>query len=130
MVNAADLKSADAKASCGFEPHSRHMKPWVQGLVLGLLCVGAFAAGVSGGFVMDDGYAIVHHPVVQGTAPLLDAFKLSFWGESLNAIPPSYRPVATLSFAVDHRLFGGSPAAFHVTSLLWYLALVLVGWRL
>ena len=24
MVNAADLKSADAKASCGFEPHSRH----------------------------------------------------------------------------------------------------------
>ncbi|MFL5303565.1 MAG: ArnT family glycosyltransferase [Polyangia bacterium] len=106
------------------------MKPWVQGLVLGLLCVGAFAAGVSGGFVMDDGYAIVHHPVVQGTAPLLDAFKLSFWGESLNAIPPSYRPVATLSFAVDHRLFGGSPAAFHVTSLLWYLALVLVGWRL
>ena len=24
MVNAADLKSADAEASCGFEPHSRH----------------------------------------------------------------------------------------------------------
>jgi hypothetical protein len=24
MVNAADLKSADAKASCGFEPHARH----------------------------------------------------------------------------------------------------------
>jgi hypothetical protein len=24
MVNAADLKSAAAKAACGFEPHSRH----------------------------------------------------------------------------------------------------------
>src|SRR5437667_11006391 len=26
MVNAADLKSADAKASCGFEPHPRHSR--------------------------------------------------------------------------------------------------------
>jgi hypothetical protein len=24
MVNAADLKSAAAKAACGFEPHARH----------------------------------------------------------------------------------------------------------
>ena len=71
---------------------TRVVQLWAQGLGLALLCVGSFAAGLAGGFVLDDAYAIVHHPVVQGTAPLLDAFRLSFWGEALNAIPPSYRP--------------------------------------
>src|SRR3954468_17025151 len=89
--------------------------PWAPGVLLGMLCLGAFAAGIRGGFVLDDAYAIVGHPVVQGTAPLLAAFRLSFWGESLSSIPPSYRPLATLSFALDHRLFGGSAVAFHVS---------------
>jgi hypothetical protein len=102
--------------------------PWAPGVALGLLGFGAFASGIRGGFVLDDAYAIVGHPVVQGTAPLLDAFRLSFWGEALSSAPPSYRPLATLSFALDHRLFGGSALAFHASSLLWYVALVLVAW--
>jgi len=102
--------------------------PWAPGVLLGVLCLGSFVVGLRGGFVLDDAYAIVGHPVVQGTAPLLDAFRLSFWGEPLSSVPPSYRPLATLSFAVDHRLFGGSAVAFHVSSLLCYLALVLAAW--
>jgi len=101
---------------------------WGQRLLLAMLSVAAFAAGITGDFVFDDKNAIVGHPVVQGIAPLFDAFKLSFWGESLSSIPPSYRPVATLSFAIDHRLFGGGPLAFHLTSLLCHVALVLAGW--
>jgi hypothetical protein len=103
--------------------------PWVQGLLLALLSIVPFASGLGGGFVFDDSYAIVNHPAVQGTVPLLDAFKLSFWGEPLDATPPSYRPLATLSFALDQRLFGASAPAFHITSLLFYVALVLIGWR-
>ena len=99
-----------------------------QGLALALLSAVPFVAGLRGGFVLDDNYAIVEHPVVQGTAPLLDAFTRNFWGESLSASPPSYRPLATLSFAVDHLLFGESALAFHVSSLLCYIALVLAGW--
>jgi hypothetical protein len=53
---------------------------------------------------------------------------LNFWGESLDAKPPSFRPLATLSFALDHRLFGESGLAFHLSSLLWYIGLVLAGW--
>ena len=60
--------------------------------------------------------------------PLADTFNLNFWGESLAADPPSFRPLATLSFALDQRLFGTSALAFHVSSLLWYIGLVLVGW--
>jgi hypothetical protein len=100
----------------------------MQALLLSLLCLGTFAAGLTGGFVLDDNRAILGHPVVQGTAPLADAFRLNFWGERLDADPPSFRPLATLSFALDHRLFGNSAMAFHVSSLLWYIGLVLVGW--
>lgn len=100
----------------------------MQALLLALLCFATFAGGLTGGFVLDDGRAIVTHPVVQGTASPLDAFSLNFWGESLDAKPPSYRPLATLSFALDHRLFGNSALAFHLSSLLWYIALLLAGW--
>jgi hypothetical protein len=101
---------------------------WIQALFLALLSLGTFAGGLRGGFVLDDTVAIVEHPVVQGTASPLDAFSLNFWGKSLDAMPPSYRPLATLSFALDHRLFGESALAFHLSSLLWYIGLVLVGW--
>jgi hypothetical protein len=104
------------------------LSPRLQGLFLALLSAVPFVAGLTGGFVLDDNYAIVRHPVVQGTAPLAEAFTRNFWGEPLDATPPSYRPVATLSFAVDHLLFGESAFAFHVSSLVCYVALVLVGW--
>ena len=99
-----------------------------QALFLGLLCLGTFGAGLSGGFVLDDKLALLQHPVVQQTAPLADAFRLNFWGEPLGNDPPSYRPLTTLSFALDHRLFGGSALAFHLSSLFWYIALALVAW--
>jgi hypothetical protein len=88
----------------------------------------AFFSGLTGTFVLDDKFAILRHPVVQGWAPLADVFRLSFWGEPLDALPPSYRPLTTLSFVIDQRLLGGSALAFHVSSLLWYVSLVLAGW--
>jgi hypothetical protein len=107
---------------------SRRVVPWIQALLLSLLCVGTFAAGLTGEFVLDDHLAILKHPVVQGTAPLDEIVTRNFWGESLSTDPPSFRPMTTLSFALDHRLFGLSPIAFHVSSLLWYVGLVLAGW--
>jgi hypothetical protein len=101
---------------------------WMQAALLALLCLGSFARGLSGGFVLDDKYSILRHSVVQGTAPLTEAFRRTFWDEPLGANPPSFRPLTTLSFALDHRLFGQSAAAFHASSLLWYVALVLLGW--
>ncbi|MEO6602109.1 MAG: glycosyltransferase family 39 protein, partial [Polyangiaceae bacterium] len=104
------------------------LAPWAPSLFLALLAVATFAAGLGGGFVLDDNYAVTGHPVVQGTAPLLDAFRLTFWGNSLEATPPSFRPLTTLSFALDQRLLGGSAVVFHLSSLLWYVGLVLALW--
>lgn len=101
---------------------------WVPPAILALLALASFAAGLGGGFVLDDHLAIVQHPVVQGRAGLLDAFRLNFWGDSLGAVPPSFRPLATLSFALDRRLLGSWPLGFHVSSLAWYICLVLAAW--
>jgi protein O-mannosyl-transferase len=109
---------------------TRLFAPWTQPALLGLLCVATFSAGLTGGFVLDDNLAILHHPVVDGAAPLVEAFRRNFWGDPLGTDPPSFRPLTTLSFALDHRLFGESALAFHVTSLLWYIGMVLAGWSL
>ena len=100
----------------------------MQAVLLGILCLGSFAAGLRGGFVLDDNWAILQHPMVQGRAPWADAFRLNFWGQPLGADPPVLRPLATLSFALDQRLFGGSAMVFHVSSLLCYVGLVLAAW--
>ena len=101
---------------------------WVPPVVLVILASLTFCAGLTANFVLDDGPAVLQHPVVQGKASLADAFTLNFWGRPLNTFPPAFRPLATLSFAIDHRLMGNSALGFHVSSLLWYIALVLAAW--
>lgn len=97
-------------------------------VVLVILASLTFCAGLTADFVLDDNPAILQHPAVQGTTSLTDAFTLNFWGRPLNSFPPAFRPLATLSFAIDHRLMGNSALGFHISSLLWYIALVLAAW--
>jgi hypothetical protein len=101
---------------------------WLPPLSLALLASLTFFSGLTGTFVLDDGPAIVQHPVVQAKAPLADAFSVNFWGRPLNAFPPAFRPLATLSFAIDQRLMGTWALGFHASSLLWYIGLVLAAW--
>src|SRR5450759_1716763 len=106
----------------------KRVPPWVTPVSLVILASLTLCSGLTGTFVLDDKFAILRNPVVQGWAPLADAFRLTFWGEPLDALPPSFRPLTTLSFVIDQRLLGGSAVAFHVSSLLWYVSLVLAGW--
>jgi hypothetical protein len=101
---------------------------WGPPLVLAILTSLTFSAGLTANFVLDDNPAVLQHPVVQGEISLADAFTLNFWGKPLSSFPPAFRPLATLSFAVDQRLMGNSALGFHVSSLLWYLGLVLAAW--
>jgi len=122
--------SIETPARASLDALSSKMSSWVPSLVLMILTVVAFSGGLTGGFVLDDDYAIARNPVVQGDAPLIDAFKLTFWGRPLDTYPPTYRPLVTLTFAADHLLGGNSGVLFHVSSLLWYLGLVLAAWSL
>lgn len=94
-----------------------HLLPWIVALL-------AHAPGLGGGFVLDDARAITGHPGVNGSGSLSLVFNRTFWGQPLGTPPASWRPLTTLSFALDARLFGLSPGPMHVESLLWFLALV------
>jgi len=93
-------------------------------LVLALL---AFAAGLGGRFVLDDVPTIVENPVVRSELPAADAFSRNAWGRPPGDGPPSYRPLPVLMYRAERALFGFSPLAFHVDSLLIYLAVIALG---
>jgi hypothetical protein len=109
----------------------RSPRPPLACTVLPLVCAAvAFAAGLGGDFVLDDELAIVRNPVVNGNAGPQEAFIRNFWGRPLHETPVTYRPLSVLSFRIDYSLFGPSPLAFHVVSLLLYLLAVEIGRRL
>lgn len=97
----------------------RHALPWA-------IALASHLPGLRGGFVLDDVRAITTHPGVNGAGALSLVFTRTFWGDPLGTPPASWRPLTSLSLALDARLFGLSPGAMHVTSLGWFLAMLTV----
>jgi hypothetical protein len=110
---------------------SERIRPgrWLVLIPLGL-AVASFSVGLRGGFVEDDFRTIVDNPVVTGKTPLHALFTRNCSGDPLDTPPASYRPLFMATLRLDHALFGRSPLGYHASSLLYYLALVLVAWRL
>lgn len=84
----------------------------------------AHGVGVGGGYVLDDTQALLEHPVVIGDAPLWEVFTREFWGRPLDGLQwsSSYRPLTSLSFALEHRLTP-EPWLHHLVNLLLYVGL-------
>ncbi len=93
-------------------------------LWLVLAAVAAAYVGVpAAGFVWDDQALIVSNRVLD--APTFD----NVWREDLWCCTDTnssgyYRPLLTVTFLLDHALYGKNPAGFHVTSLLLHLGVV------
>lgn len=76
--------------------------PWlVAGFAL-LLYAGSFG----GDYVLDDHPALLRHPAVNGEAPWWEVFTRAFWGQPLGGDEwsSSYRPIASLTFAIEQRI--------------------------
>lgn len=74
-------------------------------------------------FVWDDRLLIVDAPALHRLQPIASYFVHSFWrttGEALGA-GAYYRPLVTLSYALDYQLHGANPAGFHLTNLAFHL---------
>lgn len=95
-------------------------------LALALLAVAvAYSASPLGNFVWDDRTLIVEEPIVRELQPIGAYFDRTFFGGPTGAPTRSfYRPLVTLSFAVDWQVWSGNPMGFHLTNLLLHLACV------
>jgi tetratricopeptide (TPR) repeat protein len=86
----------------------------------------AYAVVATGGFVWDDFFLIVNSPLVTGQGSWGEHFSQPFSNNPLQEARSFYRPLITLSYWLDHRLWGGWPGGFHLTNLALHIAFALL----
>lgn len=78
-----------------------------------------YVQALGGSFVWDDRFLILGAPLVERGASLDEYLRAPFWtGAGGGEQNGYYRPLVTLSFALDHRLHGDNAAGFHLTNVL------------
>lgn len=91
------------------------------------VCLLVYGGSLRYGFVSDDLHLIVDRlSAYQKAFPLAEAFTQSFWkGGGYGSLPGEekdyYRPLVTLSYALDARLWGARPWGYHLTNLLLHI---------
>ncbi|HIF64402.1 MAG TPA: tetratricopeptide repeat protein [Deltaproteobacteria bacterium] len=95
-------------------------------LTLTALSFAAWGGSISGGFVSDDRNAIIFNQSVTGPLQPAQVFTTpSWWGDERSG-SPGYRPLVTLSFAVNHAVGGLYPAGYHVVNILLHALVALL----
>jgi Flp pilus assembly protein TadD len=82
--------------------------------VVALTALGLYANSLGNGFVYDDPNAITGNAaVVEGDVRAILTTP-SWWGDGRGTL---WRPVTTLTFALDYALFGAAPFGFHLVNV-------------
>jgi tetratricopeptide (TPR) repeat protein len=94
----------------------------VVGFLLALLVTMVYANHFHNAFHFDDSHVIQSNAAIKD----LSLWKTYFTDAATHSSLPtnqSFRPLLTLSFAIDHRLAGGTdnPFYFHLSTFLWFL---------
>ncbi|MFA5155971.1 MAG: hypothetical protein WC532_01080 [Candidatus Omnitrophota bacterium] len=86
-------------------------------------CLLVFAGGMNNGFVFDDKALIVHNPFIKSLKLLPEVFNRGIYDHWITAAPFNrmYRPLQTLSYWLDYRLWGLDPFGFRLTNILLHL---------
>lgn len=90
----------------------------------------AYGGALDAPFVSDDINAIVNNEHVRGPVNTLEIFRSYSWWGADRADSPGYRPLTTLSFAVQNAFSGLHPAAFHSANIFLHALVALSVWVL
>ncbi|MDP3701020.1 MAG: pilus assembly protein PilF [Hylemonella sp.] len=93
---------------------SKYLSPWLAAALLGALALAAYWAGLAGGFFFDDGPSILNAPGLRMSEFTWEAIGQAWFSGGAG---PTGRPVAQLSFGLNHYLSGFNPWAFKLTNL-------------
>ncbi|MEP6692827.1 MAG: tetratricopeptide repeat protein [Gemmatimonadaceae bacterium] len=85
-------------------------------LLVALVAIGAYASSVAGGFAYDDDSLIVKNVAMHGVAGWPRLIMQAFWP----ATGQLYRPLTTMSLALDWQLGSGSPGVMHAMNVAWF----------
>jgi hypothetical protein len=98
-------------------PGARRAHTWAQAapaLVAALL----YAAALGNGFAYDDVFIVERNARLHSLTALPEALGTPYWPEYGRL----YRPLTTLSFALEWAAGGGAPWLFHFVNLVWHAA--------
>jgi tetratricopeptide (TPR) repeat protein len=102
----------------GSSPRRRGaMLGWISVVLVVILTLWAYSPSLDAGFVFDDQPNIVDSPAVRWDEVSWENLDLI-----LNASLLQGRPVANISFAIDHLVWGLDASKFHLTNILIHLA--------
>lgn len=97
-------------------------RPALLAAVVAVVAVAVFAASVGGPWIYDDHNLIELNPYIRSFHYWRHWLTTDLWNVSMtsapNVRPHYYRPLVTLSYALDWALGQGSPFLFHVTNLV------------
>src|SRR3989338_3945289 len=96
-------------------------KFWKEALCIVLIALAGYLPSLWHGFIYDDQLYVVSNPLAHGTLDLHKIFTESSYPPGKNA-QGLYRPLVTLSFHLDGKIWGfatpGHWNGFHLTNLL------------
>jgi tetratricopeptide (TPR) repeat protein len=95
-------------------------------LLLIVSCLVIYLRSIGNGYNLDDELVTIQHPLTAPENGLdLQAIFTSPYSIEKFGYTYGYRPMVHLSFAIEHQLFGESPAMSHFVNLLLYVLTVL-----
>ena len=100
-------------------------------LALGLplaLAAAAYMGSLGCGFVWDDDDIVAQNVVIRSLRRSFIPFGSAYWHTYHMSAGHIYRPIRTVSLAVDYAVWGPEPLGFHLTNLLWHAAACAMTW--
>jgi len=116
------------------EPIEMQRKRRIEVLVLlvAIAVVGfAYLDSLDGPFIWDD-LELLQQNCIRSLCSVPEYFKLPFWNQSAQSpgVGMLYRPLSSLSLALDNALHGQNAAGFHLTNVAFHLVNVALVWAL
>ena len=109
----------------------RPMRWWgVAAVALAVLL--SMAVSLGGEFVWDDRPLILENPLVQDAGRAGELLTRGFWesDDGHDRFRSFFRPIISLSYAIDYAIWGANPIGFHLTNLLLHFAVCLLVLRI
>lgn len=96
---------------------------WRHFLLVAFASFAVFANTLTMDFVSDDLYQIKDNTLIESLSNIPEIFTTEVWKgvKGGGNITPYYRPLFTLSYAVDHLFWGKRPVGYHLTNVLLHL---------
>ena len=105
------------------------VRAWLIGGLLALAIL-PYANALQAGFVYDDAGLVVEHEAVQGPFDLIRILATPYWGTQRAADTALWRPVTTLTFALDDAIADDSARWMHAVNVVLHAGVVLLGFGL